>query len=905
MKTAVLDFPIRHIDGNLVFSKDGQVTAYFQVSGFNYDFLDHDDKFAPFQSQLAFLFNNKTDLHYLLEPFPTNVDEILNNTMEDIQMRKYPLLKNGVQFLEATKTVLSNRKKGNETSEYLQFIGVQLNPDRTKYKEDNVGLGALQGIKEVWKGINAQVNRANGLFPNDILESEIRMWHDQSDMIMESLRSAFNCTIRPIETAETVYLIEKEWSVTQSNSDIQIRRKFSSGLNVEGIDDEGNIHKAIRPVTKSFLDVQDTDIEEDTPRSLKFTKIVDDEIKDLHVKYMVVSDMETENYFPNFEWLYNIQSKMNFPVSVSIRAYYQSNERITKRLSNKVLEFDDQRSEAKKAGARTDLSTDLSEKGAIQAESYFAKTGQPAYHCSLVFKITASSRKELETRYKTFKNELTKYGIKVVCPYGEQMNLMMEKILGSRQINNDYKIESDAGILAGMMFGATTNIGDNRGFYIGYTERLRRPVFIQPDLAAKSFEGLGNIEDSISAIVAGATGKGKSVFMNLFTYLSVLTGSQALIIDPKGDRKEWKALPMIPEEYISIWTLGESNKDAGCLDPFRTSVDLDEGKAIALDILSYLTNSSIKDIEYTLLSEAIEHVADTENDPCIGAVISYLENLFDNRPKSMSDKRYVALEGLKDSLLTLKRQSLSVLLFGEVGQDYRNLKVDKPLQVLMVQNLNLPDVNTRNIRPSQQISEAILISITAFTKQYMFTQDRGVHKIILQDEASSIDRSPVGRELMDFIIRKGRYYNTTLLKGSQNATDHGDDVANVGMKFSFGLRTKKEALEMLEFLNLPQTQGNVNKIRQMTKGKCLFQDIYGRTAVIQIDPLFNDLLEAFDSSTSTDEEREREKQRREGIGNETNSKEQDQSQYEQNYEDEDEEENNFDKDETKEVEYVS
>ncbi|WP_277679938.1 ATP-binding protein, partial [Gracilibacillus dipsosauri] len=207
--------------------------------------------------------------------------------------------------------------------------------------------------------------------------------------------------------------------------------------------------------------------------------------------------------------------------------------------------------------------------------------------------------------------------------------------------------------------------------------------------------------------------------------------------------------------------------------------------------------------------------------------------------------------------------------------------------------------------PSQQISEAILISITAFTKQYMFTQDRGVHKIILQDEASSIDRSPVGRELMDFIIRKGRYYNTTLLKGSQNATDHGDDVANVGMKFSFGLRTKKEALEMLEFLNLPQTQGNVNKIRQMTKGKCLFQDIYGRTAVIQIDPLFNDLLEAFDSSTSTDEEREREKQRREGIGNETNSKEQDQSQYEQNYEDEDEEENNFDKDETKEVEYVS
>lgn len=889
LKTAVLEFPIRHIDGNLVFSKDGQVTAMYQISGFNYDFLDHDDKFIPFQSQLAFLFNNRNDLHYILEPFPSNADEILDNTIEDIKLKNYPLLKNGIQFLEATKKVLKQRQQGTEASEYLQFFGVQLNPEKNKYRDDNAGLGFLHTIKEIWNGFNSQVNRASGLHPSDILESEIKMWREQSEMVMESLRSAFNCNIRPLQTAETVYLIEKEFSVTQSNQDVPIRRKFSSGILVKGIDEEGNEQKAIRPITKSFIQVQDTNIEEDSPRTLKFSKIYKDEIKEMYVRYMVVSDMETENYFPNFEWLYNIQSKIRFPVSVSIRAYYQSNEMITKRLSNKRLEFQDQRSEALKAGASTDLALDISEHGAIQAESYFAKTGQPAYTCSFVFKITAETKKELETRYKILKDELIKYGIRIVCPYGEQMNLMMEKLPGSRKINNDYKIECDSGILAGMMFGATTNIGDNRGFYIGYTERLRRPVFIQPDLAAKSFEGLGNIEDSISAIVAGATGKGKSVFMNLFTYLSVLTGSQALIIDPKGDRKGWKSLPMIPEEYISIWTLGESKEDAGCLDPFRTSVDIDEGKAIALDILSYLTNAKIKDIEYTLLSEAIEKVGETD-DPCIGAVIDYLVHLFENRPENMSDKRYVALEGLKDSLLTLKKQPLSVLLFGEVGQNYRNLKVDKPLQVLMVQNLNLPDINTRNPRPSQQISEAILISITAFTKQYMFTQDRSIHKIILQDEASSIDRSPVGRELMDFIIRKGRYYNTTLLKGSQNATDHGEDVANVGMKFSFGLRTRNEAAEMLEFLNLPKTEGNINKLRSLTKGKCLFQDIYGRTAVIQIDPVFSDLLKAFDSSTATEEERERERRRREGYRFENHSENQGESNEEFNETDNNEKE---------------
>lgn len=863
MKTAVLEFPIKHIDGNLVFSKDGKVTAYYAISGFNYDFLDHEDKFIPFQSQLAFLYNNKHDLHYILEPFPTNVEEILSQSVKDIDYKDYLLKESGKAFLTATKEALIRRKQMSETSEYLQFFGVQLNPEKNKYRDDNLGLNAIQSLKEIWKGFIAQVNRANGLHATDIMESEILMWQDQAEMVMENLRSAFRCNIRPLRTAETVYLIEKEFSVTQSNTDVRLRKNFFSGEWVESADETGRIQKAIRPIEKSFIDVQDTNIEEYSPTILKFTKIVDDEIVDLYTKYLVVSDMDTENYFPNFEWIYNIQSKMKFPVSVSVRAYYQSNERITKRLSNKRLEFEDQRTEARKAGATTDLAMEISEHGAIQAESYFSKTGQPAYSCSFVFKITATSKKELETRYKVLKDELIKYGIRVVAPYGEQLNLMCEKLLGSRQINLDYKIESDAGILAGMMFGATTNIGDNRGFYIGYTERLRRPVFIQPDLAAKAFAGLGNIEDSISAIVAGATGKGKSVLMNLFTYLSVLTGSEALIIDPKGDRKGWTDLPMIPKEYISIWTLGENHEDAGCLDPFRTSTSREEGKAITLDILSYLTSTTIHDIEYALLSEAIEYVGETD-DPCIGGVINHLVQMFISNSE-MSEKRYIALERLKDTLLTLSRQPLSSLLFGEVSQNYRNLRVDKPLQVLMVQNLNLPDSNTKTVRPSQQISEAILISITAFTKQYMFNQDRGIHKIILQDEASSIDRSSIGRELMDFIVRKGRYYNTTLLKGSQNATDHTEDVANVGMKFAFGLRTKNEALEMLEFLNLPKTSSNVEKLRSLAKGKCLFQDIYGRTAVINIDPVFNDILRAFDSSTSTEQERERERNRQDGY----------------------------------------
>src|SRR5690625_3666553 len=129
------------------------------------------------------------------------------------------------------------------------------------------------------------------------------------------------------------------------------------------------------------------------------------------------------------------------------------------------------------------------------------------------------------------------------------------------------------------MFGATTNIGDGRGFYIGHTTKFSKPVFIQPDLAAKAYEGLGNVVDSLSVLVAGATGRGKSFFMNLFTYLSVLSGSSALIIDPKGDRDGWvEGLPYIDKKHVEVWTLGSDPNDAGSLDPFRTSTSMEEAK---------------------------------------------------------------------------------------------------------------------------------------------------------------------------------------------------------------------------------------------------------------------------------------------------------------------------------------
>ncbi|QKY69428.1 ATP-binding protein [Lentibacillus sp. CBA3610] len=858
MRTSILEFPIKHIDENLVFANDQTVWAYYRIEGFGYDFLDFDDKIKPFQRQLGFLANNGHDLHFIIDPTPMNISGIMSQTKQEMNRLDYPLKQNGLHFMEQVESQLNRQRTINESGEYVHYLGVQLDPAQNQIQSLNMGNSAIYQLKNFLQGLSSPVYHAVGLDPYDIPIEEIRAYQEQAESLIGNMINGFSSMVKPATASEIIYLAEKTYSVSTSNQDVAYREDFESGYSVEGTDAKAQSHEAVRPKEKAFVDVQNANIEEVDPKTLRTSKIINNEIEELYTQYVICSNMEDISMHPGFEWLYHLQSRMPFPVSVSIRANYQSNRSIRKKLSNARLEFKDQRQEAAKGHENVDLSVNESEKGAVQMENYFKQTGQPAYSCSFVFKVSAKDKKTLSTRVGQLTDELSRFGLSVLPPYGEQLNLMMETIPGSKSFMNDYQMHVSPNILAGMMFGATTNIGDNRGFYIGYTKQFQKPVFIKPDLAAKAYENLNNVFDSISVLVAGMTGKGKSFLMNLFVYLAALTGSQGLIIDPKGDRKGWiNGLPYIPKESISVWEMGRDERDAGSLDPFRTSTNLEEGKDICMDILSHLVNVGIDDDAYTLLSEAIETVS-KQDDPCIGAVITYLQNLYDHEKDKMTAVRFASVEKLKSTLETLRRNQLAKLLFGEVGQEYKVLKTSVPIQVLMVQNLNLPGSAAKTLRPQHKISEAIMISLTAFTKQYMFNQDRMRHKFILQDEASAIERSAIGSELMDFIVRMGRYYNTTLIKGSQNASDHGKEVANMGMKFSFGLRKTEEAQEMLNYFNLPQTEENIDTLKNLGRGDALFQDIFGRSAVIHVNPVFKDLLDAFDSSTATEEERQRE-----------------------------------------------
>lgn len=875
---AFLDFGMKHTEDNLVFSHDGKVTSYHEVTGYGYDFLDDEEKFLPFLNQLSFLQTQGRDLHYLCIPQSNDVTNIIEQQKDRMKFKateyEYDLLEEGLDYTEKLKSVLVQHGQQTETREYRMYIGVQLNPSANKYKKGNKGTNFLSALREFFVGLNSDVNRAVGLEASDILRSEIEAYKQQAEAIEQDLKRAYTVSsnkqldqvVRRLTTPEVIRLAETMYSATTSFRDIDYRYDFVSGEQIKATLD-GEEVEAVRPTEKAYLDIQESYIEEIDPTTLRISKDVNGKTETMYSRiYVLTKFMRDENFFPGYEWLYNLQKGLSFPIISSIRIHHKDNQKVLKELSNYKLEFKDQMDQAHQAGVQADLSVSRNEKGVIQLEDYFQSTGYPSYVSSYVFRINADSEKQLEDRSETFQKLMQTFQIEVKTPYGEQPNLFMEMLIGSKQINHDYKNETDPRMLAGMMFGATSSLGDNSGLYVGDTEQ-GKAVFVYPELASKKLEGIKTAINSISMLIAGATGFGKSVLMNLIAYLSVLNGSYALIIDPKADRKKWKnGLPFIASKFVGIWRLGTRKEDKGSLDPFRTSPDIETGRRVATNIFAYLIDTRIGDYEYSFLAEGFKHAAE-QPDPCVQHGIDYLKELYKEGEKSMTLPRYESLERLIIILDTFLGESFISLLIGEPDTNYRSLKINKPLQVLMIENLDLPEQSKdpSKYTTSQKISTAIMISITSFAQQFMMSNERTRHKIVLQDEASVIDKNEEGRRLMDFIVRQGRYYNTTLLKGTQNASDHGNDVANLGMKFCFALKKTDEAKEMLEYYDLPVTQKNITTLKSLPTGHCLFQDAYGRTDILRVNPVFKEILDVFDTSTSSETEREFEKKQKDRM----------------------------------------
>lgn len=830
VKLMNIEFPIKYFEGNLVFSQDGTCWAYYQLAGYNYDFLADDEKDIIFTKIKQFFWQINLDTHLLVVPNFQSIQE-----KHDRFKRKLtgPLKDAAAKHTEDAAVQLE-KMLGKEGTEYRFFIGVKLQKPDSKKKKASI----IKDIKEAWKEFIGGVNEASGLDTPEIIEDEIDRYRKAERRVFNKVATRLKA--EPVIEEDTQWLVRRNWY--RSIGKAPILKNWSPAYTVNYKEFEEGEITVRRPLYHDVLRLSEGLVDDSPKRSIILKQMHEGEEVEGHVAFLTIANVPYEMQFPGEEWMYVIQN-LDFPVEISVRTETMENRKALSSVRNAQKELKDQDRHARETGNDTGLNVLDGRAEAQELEAHLQKSRMPLIKTSIILAVSATNEDELKRRCDTVKDMYQDMMFQVEQPYGDQWLAFNEFLPGAKRYIKDYVHFMEPATVAGSMFGATKQLGDGEGFFIGSTGILDQPVYIMPNRAAQGIRGTKT--NALSAAFLGSLGGGKSFSSNLITYLSVLSGGKALVLDPKGERGNWARDLHELGDQVNIISLSTRAEDKGRLDPFSIHNNIKEAETLALDILTFLTGVRLDDSErFPKLTQAVRTVAEGEK-PCLSKVVKTL--------LSSKDK---AAKQLGEHIRSFSELSFAQLLFGD-GENDSAINLQTALNVLQIQNLELPapDTPQEKYNLSEMLSIAMMLPISSFALKFIHS-DRSIFKTVLLDEAWAVLNTSQGSHLATRLVRAGRSMNAGIYFVTQNANDLLDEKMknNIGMKFAFRSTDPNEIENVLSLLNLKNTEYNASTLRELQNGQCLFQDITGRVGVVSINALFKDLFDAFDTRPPAEEE---------------------------------------------------
>ena len=817
-----IEFPVKYFEDNLVFTQDGTCWAYYQLAGYNYDFLADDEKDYIFTKIKAFFWQINLDTHMLVVPNFQSIQE----KHEQFKSRLSGPLKEAAAKHTDDAAIQLERLLGKEGTEYRFYIGVKL-PKPENIKKNSF----LKDLKEAWKEFIGGVNEASGLDTPEITEDEVERYRKAERRVYNKVHSRLRA--EPVNEESIQWLIRRNFY--RGIGKAPIIKNWSPTYSVHYKEFEDGEISIRRPLYHDVLRLTEGLVDDSPKRSLILKQIHEGEEKEGHVAFLTISNVPYEMEFPNEEWIYTIQS-LDFPVEISIRTETLENRKALSAVRNKQKELKDQDRHARETGNDTGLNVLEGRQEAHELEAHLQKSRMPLIKTSIILCVSATDEDELKRRCDTIKDHYQDMMFQVEQPYGDQWLAFNEFLPGAKRYVKDYIHFMEPAAVSGGMFGATKQLGDGEGFFIGTTGILDQPVYIMPNRAAQGIRGTKT--NALSAAFLGSLGGGKSFSSNLITYLSVLSGGKALVIDPKGERGNWKDDLYDLKGQVNIISLSTKAEDRGRLDPFSIHEDIKEAETLALDILTFLTGVRLDDSKrFPKLTQAVRNVAEGEK-PCLTKVMNELLNSEDDTARQLGEH-----------IKSFSELSFAQLLFGD-GDNHAAISLETALNVLQIQNLELPapDTPQEKYNLSEMLSVAMMLPISSFALKFIHS-NRSIFKVVLLDEAWAVLNTSQGSHLATRLVRAGRSMNAGIYFVTQNANDLLDEKMknNIGMKFAFRSTDPKEIENVLSLLNLKNTEYNASTLRELQNGQCLFQDISGRVGVVSINALFQDLFDAFDT----------------------------------------------------------
>ena len=805
-------FPIKYIDNNLVWNKDNEVFAYYELIPYNYSFLSAEQKFIVHDSFRQLIAQSREGkIHALqiatessIRSMQEQSKKLVTGKLKEVAYQKID---------EQTEALVS--MIGNNQVDYRFFLGFKLMVTEEQLNLKNIKKSAWLTFKEFLHEVNHTLMNDFVSMPND----EINRYMKMEKLLENKISRRFK--VRRLEIHDFGYLMEHLYGrdgVAYEDYEYQLpKKKLQKETLIKYYD-------LIRP-TRCVI--------EESQRYLR----LEHEDKESYVSYFTVNAIVGELDFPSSEIFYFQQQQFTFPVDTSMNVEIVENRKALTTVRNKKKELKDLDNHAYQAGSETSSNVVDALDSVDELETDLDQSKESMYKLSYVIRVSAPDLDELKRRCDEVKDFYDDLNVKLVRPAGDMLGLHSEFLPASKRYINDYVQYVKSDFLAGLGFGATQQLGETTGIYMGYSVDTGRNVYLQPSLASQGVKG--TVTNALASAFVGSLGGGKSFCNNLLVYYAVLFGGQALLLDPKSERGNWKeTLPEIAHE-INIVNLTSDKDNAGLLDPFVIMKNVKDAESLAIDILTFLTGISSRDGEkFPVLRKAVRSVTQSEK----RGLLYVIEEL---RKEDTAISRNIA-----DHIDSFADYDFAHLLFSD-GTVENAISLDNQLNIIQVADLVLPDKDTtfEEYTTIELLSVSMLIVISTFALDFIHS-DRSIFKIVDLDEAWAFLNVAQGETLSNKLVRAGRAMQAGVYFVTQSAYDVSKESLknNIGLKFAFRSTDINEIKQTLEFFGIDKDdENNQKRLRDLENGQCLLQDLYGRVGVVQIHPVFEELLHAFDT----------------------------------------------------------
>ena len=805
-------FPIKYIDNNLVWNKDNEVFAYYELIPYNYSFLSAEQKFIVHDSFRQLIAQSREGkIHALqiatessIRSMQEQSKKLVTGKLKEVAYQKID---------EQTEALVS--MIGDNQVDYRFFLGFKLMVTEEQLNLKNIKKSAWLTFTEFLHEVNHTLMNDFVSMPND----EINRYMKMEKLLENKISRRFK--VRRLEIHDFGYLMEHLYGrdgIAYEDYEYQLpKKKLKKETLIKYYD-------LIRP-TRCVI--------EESQRYLR----LEHEDKESYVSYFTVNAIVGELDFPSSEIFYFQQQQFTFPVDTSMNVEIVENRKALTTVRNKKKELKDLDNHAYQAGSETSSNVVDALDSVDELETDLDQSKESMYKLSYVIRVSAPDLDELKRRCDEVKDFYDDLNVKLVRPAGDMLGLHSEFLPASKRYINDYVQYVKSDFLAGLGFGATQQLGETTGIYMGYSVDTGRNVYLQPSLASQGVKG--TVTNALASAFVGSLGGGKSFCNNLLVYYAVLFGGQALLLDPKSERGNWKeTLPEIAHE-INIVNLTSDKDNAGLLDPFVIMKNVKDAESLAIDILTFLTGISSRDGEkFPVLRKAVRSVTQSDS----RGLLHVIDEL---RREDTPISRNIA-----DHIDSFTDYDFAHLLFSD-GTVENAISLDNQLNIIQVADLVLPDKDTtfEEYTTIELLSVSMLIVISTFALDFIHS-DRSIFKIVDLDEAWAFLNVAQGETLSNKLVRAGRAMQAGVYFVTQSSGDVSKESLknNIGLKFAFRCTDINEIKQTLEFFGIDKDdENNQKRLRDLENGQCLLQDLYGRVGVVQIHPVFEELLHAFDT----------------------------------------------------------